>query len=54
VSIKEKRKTKTAVSEAAVGEIKAQSVFSNIMHGHGASTVQAIFAKKNSLGVYTV
>ena len=39
MSIIEKGKTKTAVSDAEVGEIKARAtVILEIMHGHGAST----------------
>ena len=38
VSTKEKGKTKTAVSGSEVGEMKAQSVFSKIIHGHGIAT----------------
>jgi hypothetical protein len=51
VSIKEKEKTKTAVSDAEVGEMEAQAV---IMHGDGSSTVQANFLKKPSSRCYTV
>ena len=52
VSIKEKVKTKTAVSDAEVGEMEAQAVILMIMHRQGASTVQANFLNKDSSWCY--
>ena len=57
MSIEEKGKTKTAVSGAEVGEIKALAMILKMMHGHGAATVREtskFLEKTQSTGYYTV